>query len=312
MSTAVGAETTKRAIGAPTIEEINRAYGGVVHVVSGSDFTETVEMAGHYFTFPPRGTCVINDIEDFPWSQSSDGKRRRIWERREVIETAKSLAHRMCSDEHYGRKGFMVMLGDGRDEERKLEARRRWVSFYEDYCRQVESGWVTKITGFRVANPSGVPPRQPRSVQHCQAWLTKLEQGLVDLGDGRGAPAAFQAAAICGYCSAEFEDEVSAKEHVRLRHPAASDDADAVITPQTVEAKKRRPAAEKDEDTAAAYIVRKAKALGVPLTSEELEGLVVEDKDVISAITARLARAVAGDKAEASEKRRAASARRKA
>jgi len=77
MSTAVGAETTKRAIGAPTIEEINRAYGGVVHVVSGSDFTETVEMAGHYFTFPPRGTCVINDIEDFPWSQSSDGKRRQ-------------------------------------------------------------------------------------------------------------------------------------------------------------------------------------------------------------------------------------------
>jgi hypothetical protein len=310
MSTAVSAEQPQQPIGAASLNDIKRAYGGTIRVVSGSDFTETVDFSGQCYVFPPRGTCVINDIEDYPWAQTADGKRRRVWGQKEIIEAAASVAYRLCSDEQYGRKGFMVLLGDGQDEERKLVARRRWVAFYEDYCRQQESLWVAKVTAFRAANPSGIPPRQPRAVKMCQDWLSKLDHGLVDLGDGRGASPAIQAPAICGYCSAEFPDEESAKRHVEARHPAAAADTEAVITPRTIEATKRTADGKKDDgETAAAFVLKKAKALCVPVSADEMEALVLEDEAVISELTHRIAKAAAGAPAEASEKRQAAAAR---
>lgn len=303
MSTGINVPETQP-IGPVTEAQLDDAQGGGVWVYSGSDWTEVVDMAGHFYTFPPRGACIVRDIVDYPWAKDAAGRRIRVWEQKEITWPARKLAIAMCSEERWGKKGFTVLLGDAGDEERKRQARRKWIVFYEDYCRQQEAQWITRVTIFRSGNPGSMPPRQPRTVEHCQEWLEKLEKGHVDLGEASGGQ--LDAGVVCSYCSKPFMDREGFEEHLRARHPAAVGDPEAAVIPGRAEKEFRNKLSGKNGDPLAeetdgptAYLVRKAKVLGVPIAPAELEGIILGDQIILDAVAHRIAEAAAGVEAPA-------------
>lgn len=230
MSTTPNPNTTA-AIPPPmmTREQIQAMLAPKIRVYNPSDFRETPQIGGRYYTAEPTSEIEIKDHLEWQRIRTEDGrtvtalfdlKNPQFYNNRSYILNdsrfppkvamgALQVADEMCSEQHYGPKGFIVLVGDGYDEERKKQAREKWLGWYSEYARGVEQSWIAKVSMYRAGNPGAVPPRQPKSIRAVLGWLDRYDRGLIDRQKW-----------ICGVCSTEFEIEAELSEHVSRRHPA--------------------------------------------------------------------------------------------
>lgn len=293
------------------LEQISRPK---IAVFNPTDVDDNVMVAGHPYHFPPGGTVLVSDQHKHPWTKDTTGRWRADTSKREVSISAKDIALHIVSDINRGPKGYVILFGDGQDEDRKQAATEKYITWRMDHALSVERAWVAQCAAYGAGNPGAIPPRPSKSVRAELVWLDKNRKGYV----GRKR-------FICILDSLDWDDQGEATAHAQLSHPGLDAakvviDTAAALQPRPAEAIQAETSGSEsapaprargggpvvdsfgrtdDETLDTAVLLDEAEGLGVNLTRAELAGLLKQDQAVIGAVTSKLA----GVKAKRAEKR---------
>lgn len=257
MSTAVAVPST-----GASAQELRRTSSREIGVYNPTDYTITYEMYGDPYRFPPQSFTPIKD--KMRWQTTLDINRmaaevKTLWDRPRIIECdAYQIVSAICENEQLGVKGVCPQLGDGHDEERQLEGRRKWIAWRLVDAQARERAYV----GYISMLPAGVGlPRMKPDVKEALSWLKRYEAGEFEFEVDDAA--------------AQAEAELLFDRHPELRKAAKVPAAPAETTDL--------------EGAPGPKILARAKELKLKLSSRELEGLIEEDREVISAVLLKLA-----------------------
>jgi len=294
MSTAIATPEQLAAIGRPKIA-----------VYNPGDEDHHVNVLGRAYDAPANGTFVVEIIRQHPRGKNDSGKVVTFLDRLEDAPGGgadKQVEHILS---RYADKGFVALLGDGRDEDRKVEARELYIAWRIDYATTLEATWIQFVTAFLAANPGAAPPRQRRAIREQLAWLEKHRRGLMGRKEF-----------ICRVCSQEYDAQPDLETHVTLAHPGLAG-TDAVLhVPAEVRVPVVVPPAPSEdvgvpgkvEDTddergaVGAVLLGEAKKLKLKLTTKELMGLIEDDAKVVNAVIRKVAEAKAAAVAKSGSK----------
>lgn len=213
-------------------------------------------------------SCEIHDALTWP---KDDDNRIITGGRREILSDARAVAELLCSEEHLGPLGFVILEGsEGEQQEVMRQARRQWIGVRTVEIEQIIDGWEHHVAAVTSGRPGAVPPRPSKRVARAYDDRGKFAA----YGDGEE-----RKAFVCEFCGLDFEVSADLRSHALLNHPAVvKPEADEVPTKE-----RKGPDINKGKAVLAA-----AKDSKVKLSVADRKGLQFGDQDVISDVEARI------------------------
>lgn len=287
-------------------------------VYNPSHYTETFEVYGHPMRFAPR------EVQDIPhkmrWMDTRDihpnpMRVKTLWDRPQVIEVlSEDMAIAICADNRMGPKGFIVLVGDGRDDERVALADQMYLARRVPEVRQIEQEWIAHVVAVHNASP-GVIPRQPPAVREAIDWLERYENGEFDRVSEEDAVVAEQdhARLLARHpeLAAQVKAQAKAAEISRRNARRPPPEAQAEIPPDLRYQREdddevQAPEPQEDEapgevEITGQHILLKAEELKLELGPKDYRGLALNDQATMQRIAGRIGRAL-----EREEKKKAA------
>jgi hypothetical protein len=273
------AAATVAPLTAPTVEQIRAQHTQKVRVYNPTDETVTVPQYGDHYTFEPNSEVEIGPKYRFDmisdrnpksasngvaWDDPKAHPRDKTAKSRIEAESAQ-IASEICSAERMGPKGFCVLLGDPRDPERKLAARRKWIAW-----RLADATARHQALALRATNATpGFPPLIKPNESAALKWLDRYNRGEFN-------------AYLSSVTEASHQEDLELL--ARLTPGLTIPEAPETTAPPATEA-----AVPEDQD-AGAILLKKAKKAKIALTRAELEGLIEGDESVVEAVARKLAK----------------------
>lgn len=289
---------------AMSFEEYRRTHRPEIVLFNASDDPVMAQYASIPYRWAPNSRGPSNadgsvGVQDRTRHQKD--KRGKIMKDEPLVLDAGvdgqgAYAHQIAEHlyRRYGHLGLVPVYGDGRDDERIVLARRRWIVHKLEVCRSIEHNYELKVA--RTTRPGMLPPPMPKPVRDAVAFRAKYEREATE-----------RARWIAKNGSFEHDDKQVVIAYLQQHFPGqwAADgegmilDRDTVVgIPVSATPQAQAPAAPAQDDMG--WLVEEADKLGVDLTRAELRGILARDADVVEGIAGKLAKAKA--KAEEAQK----------
>jgi len=275
----------------PDAKAVREALAPRVRVYNPLFDTKIVSMFGDDYVFPPGFELAIKDkmryrsFRDFKPGASPatawDDPKLQAKDRTApmVVEaSAIDIAMAICDDTQMGKVGFCVLLDDGHDEQRKLNARQKAVDWTFRDSSERERQLTQKVAAWNLNSPGYPYPKfRPHEIRAMQ-WLERYHKGEFNayISGNSDEDRAFQAAAA----------DLFAKRNPAV--PVVEKPALASLTPEGHDVAPADLSAEPGEQAVGAVLLKEARKRKIKLSAAELEGLIDESEVII----ARVARKV--------------------
>lgn len=308
----------------------------VIHVFNPTQFSDSVAVGGHFFSFAPRSvgecTCAhhqrdkgedptgVHELMEWPRTERGKLITAGGLGTREVVMAADKVADHIVSPECRGGKEYIILEGTpDEQEDQKRAAIDRWNVRYLADAEQTIATWESHVASLKSMRPGDPPPRRPRHVVAAYQF-----------SDNHVAMAGRKAKFVCDLCGWDGLDAEpqmpdtgeSLAWHRRRRHPGvamsinaemvaamvADDEPPAATTEDFGESTQGElagsgaakpgdaPAPPSAPDPEGDALVRRSKAHGMALGVADKKGLHHGDMDVIADVKKRLDEHVAAKK----------------
>jgi hypothetical protein len=260
-----------------SVEDIERLSRPVLRVWSPSLEHERCEVGGHHYEWEPESVCEVSDHYTYPMVETAQGVRPNYGVRN-ISMRASEIVKFIVSSDGRGLKGFCVLMGDGRDEQRKAEARRKYIDWRVAHSKTVQALWLSQVQA-AVEAPGGIAPVQPKHVRRELEFLRQYESGALD-----------RKAFVCKIDGFESDSYDDVARYVAQMYPGQPVEPNIQsIGAGPAPAKPAAPVAPKAKDSEeGVFLLERAGELKVELSVGDQKGLRFGDPDVITDVTARL------------------------
>lgn len=282
-----------------SISALREMQIGRVLLYSASDDYEDREWGGRAYRFPPKGTCEIHDHLDHPWNKARTQKLIKkapiLDQRNSDAVDAKTVAIQLL--EKYEDRGLVMLHGDGEDERRMQEARRRYLEWRVAKARQKQQSFLNACKAAEKAN--ALPPVQSPEVRREIEFLERHEAGLVDRKRYISRIDSFEAdnlQEVLEHNRKKYPNEVNAKGedgcYIDLWEGQASRPVAEVPPVQEPEPEPVAAPGPRTLDLKeASEILAGAHEFGVALEASEIHAILTGDREVTQDVVGRLTKA---------------------
>jgi hypothetical protein len=193
----------------PVADFLNSRYSVGIPLASGAeeDVEETYGGETYRIRFgaPP---LIVEDRKDYP---RGDGGKPDFTKAPVSIQgaSAREIVKVLLEMGRLGRKGAYVVMGDGRDEERKEAGRQKWMAWAMSEARNTQAEWMQYAMAAKA--PGALPPIMPERVRRAINFLQKYSSEVRSTGRKRF---------ICTRDGNDFDTLESALEYVRSIYSA--------------------------------------------------------------------------------------------
>jgi hypothetical protein len=282
--------------------------------------TDEVPQYGFYYTFPPNHVTIVKDkprhlmrrdrhpnppSDSVLWQNPRAAPQDRVPVGTIVDVPAANIAVEICRPENMGKKGYCVLLDDGHDDVRMLEARRTWVNWRLQEAMGIQRG-IYDVARVRLEHGAGLQqfkPRERGAMQFLKRYnLGEFNPYLTESATQKADEALFFE------LNPQLREEVEEKKHVsEAEVEAAVSQATGGPVPAPAPPPEKKPitrnaAYESSDDyaydvvtapVAGPILLKRAKAAGLRLSTAQLEGLVLDKVPTVAKVAALVAAAEA-------------------
>ncbi len=283
-------------------EEVSEEYGGIIYTIKPGEIFRLKDRKEH-----PRDPKTGVFITTAPPVTAEAG-------------AAGDIVRALLMHDRMGRLGVYLVMGDGKDDQRRAAARQIWLKARSEVALAVQAHWMREVKAAESV-PGALPPTMPERVRKHVKWLRDHSQEVQLVGRKRYVvkidsndfdtyqDATSYVETVHGNLLLETgtksEDHVidsqsgltsKVKANVRAAAEAAPEfDPPAVETPIVDESNRPSPGV---ADTvrnmeAGAALLKAATALGIELTRGEKQSLKAGDTNKFSAVRKQIEEAKA-------------------
>jgi hypothetical protein len=165
------------------VDDFMSRYSEGIPVASGAeeDVEETYGGETYKIRFgaPP---LMVGDRKDFP---RGDGGKPDFTKAPVSIQgaSAREIVKELLSMGRLGRKGAYVVMGDGKDEERREAGRQKWMAFSMSEALNTQAEWMQYAMAAKA--PGALPPIMPERVRRAINFLQKYSSEVRSTGRKR-------------------------------------------------------------------------------------------------------------------------------
>ena len=281
----------------PVAEFLAREERGIV-LASGAEEDVTEQLGAIFYTIPAGGTCPVYDKKEHPRDkqQRPDLKAAPV-----SVEPAAVIVRALLSADRLGRKGAYVVMGDGKDDERRAAGRKRWLEYRSAQAQTKQLWWLQYVSASK-ATPNSITPTMPQHVRVEMDFLRKYAREI-NIGDRKRF--------ICTLDGYDFDTYAEAVAYVKnmfsheldrlgdLPEKYIQDNQIMAKNAADAGARARAEAMEAPVETSVvdlevgAKVLEEAQAKGVKLTRAEKKALLDGKQDAIKAAQDQIAQAPA-------------------
>jgi hypothetical protein len=271
------------------LEELRSKSSLTIRLQNCSDEKQECQTNGIFYTFEPGQVLEISDQRRHQRGKKGTSEILLFDAPMIVPETWDAARVAMRVLEKLEPRGVTAILDDGQDPIRVRQAKGTYLKYRVDRAKQTRQAWLAKVEKV-TQEPGAVPPPQPDDVRAEFLFLEKYERGTLDRKRWVSKIDSYET---------DIRDELLA--YHRTKYPnqvVGKDDAFVIDTqaglPETPTRKERATNEVASAPPVATLadvqeLIERAGTYRVRLSAKELQGLVAQDQDTISAVIARVA-----------------------
>ena len=190
------------------VREFIEQKGQGIPMATGADEEVYEQYAGMHYRIKPGEIFRVQDRKEHP--RSSKDQKPDLTATPTTVPggDAASIVTALLATDRLGRKGAYVVVGDGKDDQRRAEGRKRWLAWRASVATTKQAWWM-KYVGAAKATPDSPPPIMPQDVRREVEFLTRYRTEI-SLADRKRY--------ICTIDGMDFDRQEDARAYVSTLH----------------------------------------------------------------------------------------------